>query len=268
MVHKNKKTINQSKQKEKISDKEELSQPGTELETDESKQDSDISDESSSTQNEISALFKQLETLERLQTIPKYEKGIPEFRRISENEKSEIIKKFKRKNLNFPSTTCNWAIRQIMRGIINNKWDTAKHKMKDQLSYNNKKKKTDPPVEINDTVQSTSQISTPSPSNETEKSTTNLDQPLDMDVTSPSRIPFTTLQYQNADYEIQDKDANELSEYSRGTQNSGRKLRNHASRMPAQTKESIETTRVISMEDNAIPNRGRSSKMSSKGKNN
>ncbi|CAG8440008.1 7231_t:CDS:2 [Dentiscutata heterogama] len=121
--------------------------------------------------------------------------------------------------------------------------------MKDQLSHNDKKRKTGPSVDINNTSQLTSRISTSSSSNKTEKSTINLDQPLDvgtpdtvnnMDVTSPSRIPFTTLQYQML------------------TMKSKTKIR----------ASSIETTRVIRTGDNAIPNKGRSSKVSSKGKNN
>ncbi|RIB27964.1 hypothetical protein C2G38_2239808 [Gigaspora rosea] len=70
----------------------------------------------------------------------KYENNVSEFRKISENEKSEIIKRFKCKNLAFPLMACDWAIRRMMRGIINNKRDTEKCKTNSNLSNNSKKK--------------------------------------------------------------------------------------------------------------------------------
>ncbi|KAF0524631.1 hypothetical protein F8M41_015085 [Gigaspora margarita] len=167
----------------------------------------------------------------RLIITAKYENNVPEFRKISENEKSEIIKRFKRKNPTFPLTACDWAIRRMMRGIINNKRDTEKRKTNSNLSYNSKKKNKDLSTETRESLEEfISSLGT---------SIINHDQPLEATrTTSPinnsrstantstrsaSRTPLTTLQRLNVD-EV----CNVSSNNTRLTTDIGTKSASHA----------------------------------------
>ncbi|CAG8726332.1 10130_t:CDS:2, partial [Racocetra persica] len=225
------------------SNREEVTQSISELETDRSEQSSDSEDEPFSKTNKMSALIKRLETLEKLQTahnkpvpiekpsetmyvnIPKflkidkpiynsyqeslrlmitakYEKNVPEFRQIPESEKSGIIKRFKRKNPMFPLTICDWAIRRIMRGIINNKRDIEKRKMNSHSSHNSKKTKKDLPIGTRETIEEfvsslgMSTIDHNQPLEVTRTSSLVNNTRITTD-TSTSRASLTTLQQQN-----------------------------------------------------------------------
>ncbi|CAG8507546.1 3643_t:CDS:2 [Scutellospora calospora] len=131
-------------------------------------------------------------------------RNVPEYRRISEKEKNEIIKR--RKNPMFPLTVCDWAIRQMMRGIINNKCNTEKRKMNGHSSHNSKKNNKDPSTETHETLEEfisslgTSSIEVTRTSSPV-RSTSNIS------TTSTSRSPLTTLQQSNAD-ETQDVSLN------------------------------------------------------------
>ncbi|CAG8472828.1 7002_t:CDS:2 [Scutellospora calospora] len=198
--------------------------------------------------------------------MAKYEKEIPEFRRIPENEKSQIIKRFKRKNPKFPPTSCDWAIKRMMCGIINNKRNTEKRKKGVRLSFDDKKRRMeflsslrqnaierDQPLEV---------VETSSSANNTKNAR----------LTSSFCVLLTVLRCQNTNHEIQDKDPNDAIESAgksnKMSQNSGCQLRDHTSRTPARTEESNKTTKTRCMEDDTEPTKERSLKMSSKAKTN
>ncbi|CAG8752853.1 36047_t:CDS:2, partial [Racocetra persica] len=139
-----------------------------EPEMDGSELDSNVDDETSLSKNDISALLKRLKTLERLQvacdkevknkktdTFPddmdddsskKKKKKSAKRRKnykkedTSSSETEDTGDEFKRKNPKFPPTICDWAIRRMMQGIINNKRDTEKRKLNNRSLHNDNKK--------------------------------------------------------------------------------------------------------------------------------
>ncbi|CAG8647537.1 14221_t:CDS:2, partial [Racocetra fulgida] len=86
-ANKNKQSKKGKRKANNASDEESSNQFVTDVEVDKNKQDLDTDNEDFSTNNEILALLKRLETLEKLQAASKYGKEIPEFRKIPENEK-------------------------------------------------------------------------------------------------------------------------------------------------------------------------------------
>ncbi|CAG8681974.1 13313_t:CDS:10, partial [Dentiscutata erythropus] len=181
--------------------------------------------------------YRIIESL-RLMIMAKYEKNVPGFRQIPESEKSEIIKRFKCKNPTFPLTICDWAIRRMMRGIINNKRDIEKRKMNHHSSQNSKKMKKDLPIGTRETLEEfvsslgISSINHNQPLEVTRTSSSVNNTRMTTD-TSTSRAPLATLQQQN-NSDIQDiSSTTEVSEIpSKKSRTSGR-TRSHTSSIHA-----------------------------------
>ncbi|CAG8730683.1 24611_t:CDS:2, partial [Dentiscutata erythropus] len=148
---------------------------------------------------------------------------------------------------------------------ISFKRDIERHNKRIHLSHNGKKRKT---VGMNDSIQSSSQASTYSTSNETlEESTIDQDQFSAIEtssslsntnhfhLTSSSRTPLNTLQHQNINHRIQNISQNNTIEplrSDRRSQNSDRKLRNHTTKSSTQTEESNILTKRRSLK---MPNK-------------
>ncbi|CAG8571213.1 9609_t:CDS:2 [Dentiscutata erythropus] len=211
---------NKNKQKVITSDEEESTHYVAEFDN-RNEQDSNTSDKSYSTTSEISALLKRLETLEKRQVAHNKKAKSQRFDTNSDDTNND----FKRKNPKFSPTACDWAIRRIMRGIINNKRDTEKCKKSIRSFYDNKKKKTD---------NTAFQVPAYTTSNETlGEFVASLE--LNKIRTTSSHTPLTTLRHQNTNCEIQDRNPSDAIESSDRSskmfQNADRKLRNHTSRL-------------------------------------